>query len=145
MSTTRSALLVGAGGAVGTLLRASLGEIAPDRAGSWPWTTFTINVVGAFVLGLLLQALLRRGPDTGARRTVRLLCGTGVLGGFTTYSTFLVQDVDLLRDGSAALGLAYLAVSVVLGLVAAGAGAALANRLPVAPAADSGTDGGTDG
>lgn len=124
-----SALLVAAGGTLGVGLRALLGSLAPVAPGSWPWTTWTINVTGSFVLGLLLT-VLQRGPDEGRRRAVRLTAGTGVLGGFTTYSTFALEVEQLLTSGHAATGTAYALVSVVVGLAAAALGVAVAGRVP---------------
>ena len=124
--------LVVVGGAVGTAVRALLEHAYPAPAGAWPSTTFTINVTGSFVLGLLLQRLARGGPDEGRRRTLRLGVGTGVLGGYTTYSSFAVESVQLGDSGRAGLAVAYALGSVAAGLLAAGAamviGDALARR-----------------
>ncbi len=87
-----------------------------------------INVVGSFVLGVLVEALSAAGPDRGARRAVRLTLGTGVLGGFTTYSTFMVETADRLRDGHLLTALAYLVGSVILGLAAAALGISIASH-----------------
>jgi fluoride exporter len=125
-SLPRLAGLVALGGMVGTAARASLEAALPAPAGGWPWTTFTINIVGSLVLGVLLESLLRTGDDTGWRRAVRLGCGTGILGGFTTYSTFILEVEQLLRGGSQAVAVGYALVSVVVGLAAAGVGIALA-------------------
>ena len=124
--------LVVVGGAVGTAVRASLEQAYPTPPAAWPSTTFTINVTGSFVLGLLLQRLARGGPDEGRRRTLRLGVGTGVLGGYTTYSSFAVESVQLVDSGRAGLAVAYALGSVAAGLLAAGAamviGDALARR-----------------
>lgn len=121
--------LVALGGALGTTARALLEHTWPAPAGSWPWTTFVINVAGSFVLGVLLEALRRVGPDDGWRRAVRLGCGTGVLGGFTTYSTFAVEVERLASGGDLGLGAAYAVGSVVLGIAAAVGGIAAASAL----------------
>ena len=113
--------IVFAGGVTGTAAR-YLAEEAIRPWGAWPAATFLVNVVGAFALGVLLEALARRGPDLGVRRRLRLLLGTGFLGAFTTYSALAVETVLLARDGRPGLGLAYAAASVALGLVAAAAG-----------------------
>ena len=118
--------LVALGGAVGTTARGLLEQAFAPAPGSWPWTTFWINLVGSFVLGALLETLLRSGPDAGWRRGVRLGCGTGVLGGYTTYSTCAVEVERLASGGHAALGAAYALGSVVLGVAAAVGGIALA-------------------
>ncbi len=110
------------GGMLGTALRAQLeGAFAPP-AGGWPWVTFVINLVGSFVLGALLEVLSRTGRDVGWRRAARVGLGTGVLGGFTTYSSFIVETALLVRDGHAGTGVAYAIVSLVLGLLSATAG-----------------------
>ncbi|QQR99748.1 MAG: CrcB family protein [Austwickia sp.] len=123
-------LTVAAGGSVGTLTRALLAAAFPPAPGGWPWVTFGVNVTGAFLLGLVLQALALRGPDEGARRLTRLALGTGVLGGYTTYSTFAVETAALGRDGEVVLATAYDAASLLAGLVAAWLGVLLAEALP---------------
>ena len=118
--------LVAAGGAAGVLARAGIEQAFPAAPGGWPWATFWINVTGSLVLGALLETLVRSGPDHGWRRAVRLGCGTGVLGGFTTYSTFAVEAVRLAEGGDLGTGLAYALVSVAVGVTAAAAGIVLA-------------------
>lgn len=120
--------LVALGGAIGTAARALLAAAFPAHDGI-SWTILVINVVGAFCLGLLLEALAHRGPDVGRRRTVRLLVGTGVLGGFTTYSTLADDTAQLLDVGRWTAGSGYALVSVVLGLVAVALGVWIAGRL----------------
>lgn len=109
------------GGAIGTAARAVLSSAFPADGGV-DWAILTINVVGAFCLGLLLEALAHRGPDVGRRRTLRLTVGTGVLGGFTTYSTLADGTAQLLDTGRWAVGSGYALLTVVLGLAAVVAG-----------------------
>jgi CrcB protein len=125
--------LVFVGGALGTALRYALSRAWPTTAQHWPTGTFVANVVGAFVLGALLEALLRAGPDTGWRQRVRLVAGTGFCGGFTTYSTLAVETDLLLRDHCTGLALGYLLGSVLAGLVAVVLGVAVAARLVRGP------------
>jgi CrcB protein len=114
-------LLVVAGGVVGTTLRVLVSAAVPD-AGGLPMGILVVNLVGAFALGLLLEVLALRGPDAGARRRVRLLVGTGVIGGFTTYSA-LATDTSLLVDSDHLLAAAAYALgTVVLGGVTSLAG-----------------------
>jgi len=120
--------LVALGGAVGTAVRALLAQAFPAVDGI-SWSILTINVVGAFCLGLLLDTLARRGPDVGRRRSLRLFVGTGVLGGFTTYSTLADDTARLLDGGRWAAGGGYALLSVVLGLAAVVAGLAVAGAL----------------
>jgi len=118
--------LVAVGGAVGTLARYGLAELDPTPAGGWPWATFLANLAGALVLGMLLELLARRGPDTGARQRLRLLLGTGFCGGLTTYSTLAVESDLLVRAERPGLALGYLAASVAAGFAAAAIGIVLA-------------------
>jgi CrcB protein len=94
------------GGAAGSLAR-YLVTLAVGDTGAFPLATFGINVVGAFLLGVLVEALTRLGSDHGRWRSVRLLLGTGVLGGFTTYSLLAADTAELLLDGRAWVALGY--------------------------------------
>ena len=126
-SVAASLALVGAGGCAGTLVRAALEQAWPASPGHLPVTTLALNVVGALALGLLLGALGEGRPR------LRLALGTGVLGGLTTHSTFILESHRLLTSsgdgGHPVLGAAYLVGSMVAGLVAAGLGLWLAGRL----------------
>ena len=115
------AAAVFAGGTAGTALRAAIGLLVPS-VDAVPVATIGINVLGAFALGLLLAALGRRGSDTGRRRTVRLLLGTGVLGGFTTFSALAVDTAVLAGAGRPVEAVVYCAGTVLAGLAAAAAG-----------------------
>lgn len=120
--------LVALGGTVGTAARAALETAAPAAPGAVPWTTFGINVAGSFLLGMLLEGLVRRGQDEGRRRAVRLLVGTGALGGFTTYSTFAAETEQLLSGGAVLLGAGYAVASVASGVGSAVVGILVARR-----------------
>lgn len=110
-------MLVGLGGALGTLARYGVGLVIP-HAWQLPWPTLTVNLLGAFLLGAVLEALARRGSDEGHRRLLRLLIGTGFMGGFTTYSSLAVETTELLRDNRLAAGIGYGIVTLVVGLLA---------------------------
>lgn len=114
--------LVFVGCVLGTFARAALSSAFPHADAGWPWATFWINIVGSVVLGALLEALSRAGEDSGWRRSVRLGVGTGVIGGFTTYSTFVLEIDQLARADALPLAIAYALVSAVVGLAAAVAG-----------------------
>lgn len=118
------------GGALGTWLRAGLGHLLPRGPGEWPWATLAVNFVGAFVLAVLLELLarLRRGFVP-----LRLLLGTGLLGGFTTYSAFAVETVDLLRFGRPWLALGYAGATLAGGLLLSLAGLRLVSRPHTGP------------
>lgn len=119
-------LAVAAGGAIGAPLRYALASALPSASQGWPTATFVTNLLGALLLGVLLEGLARLGPDAGARRVVRLGVGTGVLGAFTTYSTLATEAVLLGRDGRPGLAVAYGLLSAVAGYGAAAAGIGLA-------------------
>jgi CrcB protein len=90
----RSLVLVWLGGSLGTGARYVVTDRVPPLL-DLPLGTLLVNVVGAFLLGLLLERLSRSGDDVGARRDLRLLLGTGFLGGLTTYSALATDAVDL--------------------------------------------------
>ena len=119
--TPSAIALVFAGGSLGVLARAGLDQSSHVGTG-FPATTFAINVAGALALAVLIETLAVRGPDAGHRRALRLLFGTGVLGGFTTYSALAVQTDALLRSGHAVTALTYAAGTVALGLAVSIAG-----------------------
>jgi len=128
-SVLKLAVFVAVGGAAGATTRALLETWWPATSNGWPWTTFAINLVGSFALGLLLETLVRSGASERRQRGVRLLLGTGALGGFTTYSTFVVEVERRLASGVVPLALTYLLVSVIAGLFMAGLGIVTADRL----------------
>jgi len=117
---------VGLGGVVGTAARYGLALAVPVPSGGWPWPTFAVNVAGAFLLGALLEVLARAGRDTGWRRGIRLLAGTGFCGSLTTYSTFAVESDLLVRDHATGAAIAYLAASLIVGIAATASGIASA-------------------
>lgn len=116
--------VVFSGGMLGTLTRWAVTQWLPTRAG-WPWATLAVNLSGAFALGLLLEVLLRHGPDRGWPRLARLHFGTGFLGAFTTYSALAVESILLAGAGRPWLAAGYLAASVACGQLLAFAGIGL--------------------
>lgn len=111
---------VAAGGALGAVLRWSLGVAVPDGAG-FPWTTFAINLSGCFLLATLPAVV-----HAGRRPLLALALGPGVLGGYTTLSTYAEQGRALLADGSGALAGAYLLGTLAACLAAVHLGGLLA-------------------
>jgi CrcB protein len=124
----RSLLFVFLGGALGTTVRYLLTLSVPP-VGGVPLITFLINVSGAFVLGWLLQALALRGSDEGGRRDVRLFVGTGILGGYTTYSSLAVDTDGLIAAQSVGLSILYATATIVVGAAASVAGIAVASGI----------------
>ncbi|MET0297820.1 MAG: CrcB family protein, partial [Microbacterium sp.] len=121
----RLLLLVFVGGMLGTAAREAVVLLTPDSV--VPWGILGVNLSGAFLLGLLVRGIEAR-RETPPRRDVRLFVGTGVLGGFTTYSA-LATDAVLLLETNPVAGAAYALGSVIAGLACAAAGWTLAARL----------------
>ena len=93
------AALVGLGGAIGSIARWWVAEAMPPGTGEVPWATIAVNLSGAFLLGALMAASLQT--------ETLLFIGTGLLGGFTTMSTFGVETVSLLKDDSTSAAAVY--------------------------------------
>jgi fluoride exporter len=119
--------VIAAGGALGSLARWGVGELLPWHGDGFPWATFVENVSGAFALGVLMVLLLDQWPP---RRYVRPFVGVGLLGGYTTFSTYMLEARQLLAGDRAPLALAYLGGTLVTGLLAVWAGIVVA-RLAV--------------
>jgi CrcB protein len=124
----RELVAVFIGGAVGTVARATLGTFATADPGRWPWPTFVVNIVGAFLLGYFTTRLLERLPVSSYRRP---LLGTGFCGGLTTFSTMQVETVRMIEHHHFGLAVGYVVASIVAGLVAVYAGTALVRRVRV--------------
>ncbi|MGW1362471.1 fluoride efflux transporter CrcB [Streptomyces chartreusis] len=107
--------VVAAGGALGAMARYALALWWPVQPGGFPWATFWTNVVGCAVIGVFMVIITE---VSAAHRLVRPFFGTGVLGGFTTFSTYAVDIQRLVDDGHPRTGLAYLAATLVAALTA---------------------------
>lgn len=114
---------IGIGGALGTLARYGVERGVTAGASDVPWATLTVNVVGSFVLGVVVTLVTERWP---ADRLLRPLVAVGFCGGFTTFSTFAVEIDQRVRHGHAGTAAAYLVASLLAGLGAALAGITLA-------------------
>jgi CrcB protein len=107
------------GGVLGAVSRYAISLAMPTETARFPWGTFLINVSGSAALGFILVLVIEHFPRG---RLVRPVIGTGFLGAFTTFSTFTVEAVDLVRAGHPETALAYVAGSVLAGLLAVWAG-----------------------
>jgi fluoride exporter len=114
-----AALLVMLGGVVGSLGRAGMSVVVPHAAGAWPWSTLIVNVTGSSALAFVLAVLAVKLP---LARAPRMLLGTGLIGGFTTFSTFAVDVVNLSHAGEHVLAASYVIVTIAGTLAAAAAG-----------------------
>jgi len=124
--TVRPYVVVAVGGALGALARYGVQLGLPHSPGAWPWATVAVNLTGCLLIGLLLAVLLARAPD---HPWLRPFLATGVLGGYTTFSTFSVDAVQLVEAGRWPLAVAYLLVSVVGGLAAVVLGLGVGRRV----------------
>ena len=111
-----TALAVALGGGIGAAGRYGLDRLIERRSFSvFPWSTFTINVSGCLVIGFLIATVVDRDVGPSWLRVGLVL---GVVGGYTTFSTFAQETLDLLEESRPLLALAYAAGSVSLGVVA---------------------------
>ncbi len=116
-------LWVGLGGFLGANARYLLGGVIAERwSTAFPWATFAINISGSFILGLFL-AFAEERP--WMHPSSRLMFAVGFVGAYTTFSTFEYESIRLLQEGEMLLAFANIAGSVIAGLVAVFAGAAL--------------------
>ena len=123
----RQILLVAIGGAVGSVARHLVGVASLRLFGpAFPFGTLIVNLVGAFVMGMFVELLARR---FGASTDLRLLIATGVLGGFTTFSSFALDTSVLWERGEVISSFVYVATTLVLGLAALFLGLGLARTL----------------
>ena len=94
----------------------------------WPWPTFTVNIVGAFLVGYFTTRLLERLPLSSYRRP---LLGTGLCGGLTTFSTMQVETLKMIEHHRYGLAAGYTCASIILGLLAVYLATAVVRRVPV--------------
>lgn len=113
-------LLVALGGAIGAALRhlTNIGAIRLMGHG-YPWGTLAVNVIGSFLMGLIVELVARR---FGASQELRLFLATGILGGYTTFSAFSLDAISLYERGAPGLAAGYVALSVILAIGAVFAG-----------------------
>lgn len=113
-----ASLYVALGGGIGALARYQVGRAVTHAVGggaAFPWATFAVNVIGSLAMGLLFGWLARSG---GASEGMRLALGVGLLGGFTTFSAFSLELVQLIQRGAPGMAAAYVAASVLAGAAA---------------------------
>jgi len=112
-------LLVMAGGAIGSAARYGVGKLTLASLGpNYPWGTLAVNLIGGFLMGVLAGILAR----TGGSEHTRLLLGVGVLGGFTTFSSFSLDTVLMIERGQLGVAIAYVLVSAIGSILALFAG-----------------------
>lgn len=123
-------LLAAFGGAIGSALRYSSGALILRLAGptpGWPWGTFAVNIVGSFLMGVLVAWLALRGGDHAA--SWRVFLATGVLGGFTTFSAYSLETVLFIERKAYAQAAFYAGSSVILGVLMVLAGLLITRKV----------------
>ena len=118
-------LAIAAGGFIGAWGRYEVGLAWPVAPGTFPVPTFLINTSGAFVLGLVLTAVLERLRPSRLAKLLRFFAGVGILGAWTTMSTMVVEGDLLVKGGHALVALAYVGATLACGLLATTAGIAI--------------------
>jgi CrcB protein len=111
--------VIAVGGVIGALARQGLWAAFPHRLGSFDWTTLGINAAGCALIGALMTAVTQVWH---AHRLTGPFLGVGVLGGFTTFSTYIIEAQQSITAGVPATGLAYLAATLATALLAVYAG-----------------------
>ncbi|WHA39881.1 fluoride efflux transporter CrcB [Agrobacterium larrymoorei] len=120
-------LLVALGGAIGSVGRYLVGVWGTRLAGpNFPWGTLTVNIVGAFFIGLMVEMIARR---LDASAEMRVFIVTGIIGGFTTWSSFTLDAVVLFERGALGMSALYIMASLLVSFVAIFAGLALGRAL----------------
>jgi CrcB protein len=105
-----------------------MAQLLPHTTTAWPWSTFTMNMVGTFLLGYALTRLQERLPLSAYRRP---FLGTGFCGALTTFSTMQVEVLDMLRAGSTMLALSYALISITAGFVLLAVATAVVRRVRI--------------
>jgi fluoride exporter len=114
------------GGVLGAEARYGLGLLLPHRAGDWPWATLLTNVSGCLLIGVLMVVITER---IRPHPLVRPLLGVGVLGGYTTFSTYAVDIITAAGSGRAGAAVLYAVLTPLLSLLAVVIGAVTTRRL----------------
>jgi len=119
-------LIIMAGGALGTLARYVISVLAAPISGNLPWGTIIINITGSFIIGLFGTLTLAHGRFP-VSENMRLFVMIGLCGGYTTFSSFSLQTLDLMRSGAVTRAGVNIAASVVLCVAAVSAGHLIAS------------------
>jgi CrcB protein len=122
--------VIALGGMLGAAARYGIAQLLPVSEGRFPWATFVENLSGSFLLGLLLVLLLERFPPS---RYLRPFLATGILGAFTTMSTYQLETALLLKDGPRVTAVVYALGSLTAGLALAYAGILAGRLTPLRP------------
>ena len=109
----KNLLLVGLGGSIGSMARYAASLLI--RSKSFPFATLSVNVIGSFIIGLVFALSIK---EATVSNNWKLFLATGICGGFTTFSAFSVENMELLQNGKTGMALTYIMLSIVLGILA---------------------------
>lgn len=109
----KNLLLVGLGGSIGSMARYAASLLI--RSKSFPFATLSVNVIGSFIIGLVFALSIK---EAALSNNWKLFLATGICGGFTTFSAFSVENMELLQNGKNGMALTYIMLSIVLGILA---------------------------
>lgn len=110
----KNLLLVGLGGGIGSMLRYATGLLINSK--HFPYATLTVNIIGSFIIGIIVAMSIK---EAGLPGQWKLFLATGICGGFTTFSAFSLENMELLQSGKPGMAIMYIMLSVVLGIGAA--------------------------
>lgn len=116
-------LIVGLGGAIGSMLRYGTYLLFPVK--DFPLATLTVNIIGSFIIGLVIALGIK---DESFLNNWKLFLATGICGGFTTFSAFSAENIAMLQNGKITSALLYISASIVAGIIAAWLGFKLINH-----------------
>ena len=109
----KNLLLVGLGGSIGSMARYAVSLLI--RSKSFPYATLSVNIIGSFIIGVVFAMSIK---ETGLSNNWRLFLATGICGGFTTFSAFSLENMELLQNGKIGMALSYIIFSILLGIIA---------------------------
>ncbi|MBL7701347.1 MAG: fluoride efflux transporter CrcB [Ferruginibacter sp.] len=113
----KNILLVGLGGGIGSVLRYAATLLVGFK--KFPYATLSVNIIGSFIIGVVLAMSMKEDNFAG---NWKLFLATGICGGFTTFSAFSMENMQLLQSGKTGVAFLYIILSVVLGIAATFAG-----------------------
>jgi len=109
----KNLLLVGLGGSIGSMARYAVSLLI--RSKSFPYATLSVNIIGSFIIGVVFAMSIK---EAGLSNNWRLFLATGICGGFTTFSAFSLENMELLQNGKIGMALSYIIFSILLGIIA---------------------------
>ena len=110
----KNLFIVGLGGGIGSIIRYVASLLINSKL--FPYATLAVNITGSFIIGLVFALTIK---EAGFSNNWKLFLATGICGGFTTFSAFSLENVELLQNGKIGIVLTYIILSVVLGIAAA--------------------------